>query len=358
MKQNAEPLVKPIIRALGISQNVRRGRREFVKGMTAVAGAASLFDYDLSLAATEPPPETTTIRFVHDPAICLAPQYLAEELLRLEGFSRIEYVRATGGDLDPNILLLDGRADLSLDAATALVPALDAGRPIVLLAGIHGGCYELFGNERVRTIRDLKGKRASITALGNGEHVYIASMMLYVGMDPRKDVVWVVGNTQEETMRQFVDGKADAFLAFPPQPQELRAKKIGHVLVDTSQDKPWSQYFCCMLAGRREFVNKHPVATKRALRAILKATDICAREPERAARYMVQKSYEPNYDIALEVVKEVSYSAWRTFDPDDTLRFHALRLHQVGMIKSTPQKLIAQGTDWRFLNELKRELKA
>jgi NitT/TauT family transport system substrate-binding protein len=45
-------------------------------------------------------------------------------------------------------------------------------------------------------------------------------------------------------------------------------------------------------------------------------------------------------------------------NPEDTLRFHALRQHEVGMIKTAPQKLIAQGTDWRFLNELKKELKA
>jgi hypothetical protein len=38
-------------------------------------------------------------------------------------------------------------------------------------------------------------------------------------------------------------------------------------------------------------------------------------------------------------------------------RFYALRLREAGMIKSTPQRLIAQGTDWRFLNELKKELK-
>jgi NitT/TauT family transport system substrate-binding protein len=59
-----------------------------------------------------------------------------------------------------------------------------------------------------------------------------------------------------------------------------------------------------------------------------------------------------------ESVHEVSYNAWHNFNPEDTLRFYALRLHEVGMIKSTPQQLIAQGTDWRFLNKLKRELKA
>jgi hypothetical protein len=46
------------------------------------------------------------------------------------------------------------------------------------------------------------------------------------------------------------------------------------------------------------------------------------------------------------------------FDPEDSMRFYALRLREVGMIKSTPNEILAQGTDWRFVNELKRELKA
>jgi NitT/TauT family transport system substrate-binding protein len=49
---------------------------------------------------------------------------------------------------------------------------------------------------------------------------------------------------------------------------------------------------------------------------------------------------------------------WREYDPADTLRFYALRLHEAGMIQSSPNALIAEGTDWRFVNELKRELKA
>ena len=100
------------------------------------------------------------------------------------------------------------------------------------------------------------------------------------------------------------------------------------------------------------------MATKRFVPAILKSADICAQEPERAARFLVAKGYEPRYDVALEVLKDVSYRMWREAHPEDTLRFHALRLHEVGMIKSTPNGLITRGTDWRFLNEIKRELKA
>ena len=353
---NDEPAVDHVT-DLEVPHNGIWDRREFVKGMAALAGSAGLLGYDMGPAAAESPPEVTKIRLVQNPAICFAPQYLAEELLRLEGFSHVEYVTQASDDA-PHMVMTAGRADITMDGAPVLVPALDAGRPVVVLAGVHGGCYELFGNERVRAVRDLKGKSVAIRAPGTHDHIYMAIMLAYVGIDPRADVKWVSAGTFNGPMELFVDGKVDAFMGFPPQPQVVRAKKIGHVIVNTAQDRPWSQHFCCMVAGHRDFVRKNPVATKRAIRAILKAADICARESERAARHMVKKGYEANYDIALEVVKDVSYNAWRIFDPEDALRFHALRLHEVGMIKNNPKKLIAQGTDWRFLNELKKELKA
>src|SRR4026207_2557895 len=83
-------------------------------------------------------------------------------------------------------------------------------------------------------------------------------------------------------------------MAFVPPPQELRAKHIGHVLLDTTHDQPWAQYFCCSVHANREFVTKHPIAAKRALRAILKSADLCAQDPKRAADYMVAKGYESN----------------------------------------------------------------
>jgi len=331
-------------------------RRHFLQ-QTSALSAASLLGIS-SESRAEPPPETTRIRLVHAPAICLAPQYLAEELLRLEGFSQVEYVPHADDESDTHMVVAAGRADMTMEGATSMVPALDRGQPVVVLAGIHGGCYELFGNERVRAIRDLKGNSVSVWGIGSADHVYIASMLAYVGTDPRKDVKWVESRTFDGPMQLFIDGKVDAFLGFPPLPQKVRAQKVGHVIVNTAQDRPWSQHFCCMLVGHQEFVRNNPVATKRAIRAILKAADVCVREPEWAARYMVKKGYETDYAIALEVVKEVSYNAWRTFNPEDTLRFHALRLHEVGMIKSTPQKIITQGTDWRFLKELKKEMKS
>ena len=181
-------------------------------------------------------------------------------------------------------------------------------------------------------------------------------MLAHVGLDPRKDIQWVV-HPVEEAIRLLQAGRVDAFMGFPPEPQELRARKIGHVVVNSTTDRPWSQYFCCVLLANREFVRKHPVATKRALRAFLKATDVCAREPERVARTLVEKRWTDREDYARQTIRELPYARWREYNPENTIRFYALRLHEAGMVKAGPQKLIAQGTDWRFLNELKRELK-
>src|SRR5262249_1361716 len=101
----------------------------------------------------------------------------------------------------------------------------------------------------------------------------------------------------------------------------------------------------------------YPVATKRVLRAILIATDLCATDPARVARAIVDGGFTERYDYALAALREVQYDRWRDYDPDDTLRYYPLRLPEPALIKSLPNKIIADGTDWGFLNELKRELK-
>jgi NitT/TauT family transport system substrate-binding protein len=329
-------------------------RREFLGGLT-LAGTVWLLGLYAKPVAAESPPETTQIRLVKIPGLCIAPQYVAEELLRGEGFTEVHYVEtATGASAVKAVA--SGEAHITLTFAGPLIIRLEAGDPIVILAGIHVGCFELFGTDRVRTIRDLKGKTVAVEALQSSQHVFLSSMAAYVGLDPRKDISWVM-HPSAESIRLLAAGKIDAFLGFPPDPQELRAKQIGHVVVNSAVDRPWSQYFCCMVSANRAFVQKQPVAAKRALRALLKASDVCALEPERAARAVVDKGYAKSYDDALQTMQDVPYGKWRDYDPEDTLRFYALRLYEVGMIKTSPQKLIAQGTDWRFLNELKRELK-
>ena len=329
-------------------------RRELLRGVGAAAAAAALAGRART-ADAEAPPETTRIVLLQTASMCQAPQYVAEDLLRGEGFTDVQYIKKDGQRAIADALA-SGEASINMHFSGPLILRLDTGAPITILAGVHPGCYELFATERVRTLSDLKGKTVGIRGLEGPEHVFLSSMLAYVGLDPRKDVTWVTHST-EQSIALLAEGKIDAFMGFPPDPQEIRARKIGHVVVDSNLDRPWSQYFCCVVAANREFAQKYPVATKRALRAILKGTDVCASEPDRASRYLVDSGRTPRYDLMRQVLKEIRYDRWRTYNPEDTVRFFALRLREAGMIRSTPQKIIAQGTDWRFLNELKKELK-
>ena len=330
-------------------------RRHFLAGAAGAVGAGVLGLLP-PRAEAEPPPEITALRIGHSPSLCAAPQFVAEDLLRGEGFSSITYIKSADAGLAQWRDLASGKIHFSTAFSGPLLVRLDAQDPIVLLAGIHVGCFELFGTDRIRAVRDLKGKTVAIWALQSVGHVFVSAMAAHVGLDPRKDIAWAI-HSPEEGKRLLAEGKVDAYMAFPPDPQDLRAKGIGHVVVNSAMDKPWSQYFCCTVVGNREFVRKQPVATKRVLRAFLKARDLCASEPERMARRLVERGYVKRYDYALQTLRAVPWTRSRDYDPEDTVRFYALRLHEAGMIKSSPQKIIAQGTDWRFLNELKKELK-
>jgi NitT/TauT family transport system substrate-binding protein len=323
-------------------------RRLFLTTLS-LAGAAAMLA--ARRGSAEPDLETTTVRFGRLPVICFAPVYVCEALLRAEGFTDIRYV-----DTGPTTLHQDlgrGRYDFHAAVTPAHVVAIDAGIPISLVAGVHAGCYELFGSQGIRGIGDLKGKSVGTVT---GEDL-MSVMAAYVGLDSKKDFT-LTTDPAAKPLELFAQGKLDAYLGIPPEPQELHARRVGHVIVRTAVDRPWSQYFCCLLAGNKEYVGRYPVATKRVIRAILKAADLCASEPQLAARLIVEGGFTERYDYALQTLTENPYGAWQEYDAEDSVRFYALRLHELGMIKSSPQKIIAEGTDWRFFNELKRELKA
>jgi NitT/TauT family transport system substrate-binding protein len=325
-------------------------RRRFLTTLS-LAGAASLLGRPAKLAA-ERPLETTTIWLPNDRSICIAPLLVAEELLRAEGFTDVGYI-----DVRADIPLQElARAGLHFYLITPwdLASRIDLGESVSVLCGVHIGCFELFAREGIRSAADLKGKSVGFKFAGT---TLLALMAAHVGLNPNEDLRWIT-DPALRPMELFAEGKIDAFFGFPPEPQELRTRHAGHVILNTTTDRPWSQYFCCMVAGNPEYVRNHPVATKRVLRAILKAAEFCASEPARAAQRLVDRGFVSRDDYALETLSAIPYGNWRDYDAEDSIRFYALRMREAGMIKSSPQKIIVEGTDWRFLDELKRELKA
>ncbi|MGH6628278.1 MAG: ABC transporter substrate-binding protein, partial [Burkholderiales bacterium] len=162
-------------------------RRGFLT-QAAALGAATLIRPSRA-AASEAPPEVRKIRLARTASICLSPQYVAEELLHAEGFTEVEYpeVPYTGGDE-----LIAGHSDLTMDYVTSLIWKLDAGRDIVALSGVHTGCYAIIANKRVNAIHELKGRKVAVSALGSADHVFLSSMLAYVGVHPKKQIDWVL----------------------------------------------------------------------------------------------------------------------------------------------------------------------
>lgn len=330
-------------------------RRGFLSGITA-AGAASLICAP-RVEAAEGTLETTTVRLPKVSSICIAPQYVADELLRAEGFANINYVSYASTAINVPEAIARREIDFGMNFAPLLVTALDRGLPVTALGPVHVGCFEVCGNEGINSILDLKGKSVGVEAVGSPTHLFLSVILSNIDIDPGKDVNWVTSGPVKP-MQLFMDGKIDAFLGLPPEPQELRARHIGRVLLDSTIDSPYSQYICCILIGSRDYVRNYPVATKRVVRAMLKANELCAAEPARVARQLVDGGFTDRYDYALQTLSELPYDKWHEYEPEDTIRFYALRLRDAGLIKTSPQRIISEGTDWRFLNELKRELKA
>jgi NitT/TauT family transport system substrate-binding protein len=328
---------------------ILQSRRRFLAGLSA-AGSVGLVPLAGSTAAEaaagEPALETTRVRLMVNPKVsdCFTPIYASEELLRIEGFTDIEYVLSGGPEF----------ADFDWMFAPQSVRLIAKGAPLTVLSGLHAGCLELIATDSVKSVKDLKGRRVGIDEVNSASHVLIMIMAANIGLDPAKDIEWV---PSQGLLDLLARGEIDAFLGIPPDPQMARDRGIGHVILNTALERPWSQYFCCVLFGDSSYVTSYPGATKRALRAFLKAADLCVSDPEIAARRSADRGFASSYDYALQTLSDARYDVWRDFDPADTVRFYSLRLLEAGMIDATPDEIIAKGTDWRFLDELKRELK-
>src|SRR5713226_6234199 len=181
-----------------------QSRRGFLATLSA-AGAAGLLGTDSSFAQ-EGPPETSTVRLARQPSICIAPQYVANELLRAEGFTDVQFVEGTIGKIATQ--LARGEVDFTSAFSPTFLMAIDAGEPIMIVAGEHIGCFELFARDGIRSIPDLKGKNVGVQSLGSPQHLFITTMAAHVGLDPGKDIRWVTG-TSPRPIELFAAGKID-----------------------------------------------------------------------------------------------------------------------------------------------------
>jgi len=179
-----------------------------------------------------------------------------------------------------------GKYDFCANVTPAHIAAIAAGASMAILAGIHAGCYELFGHDGIRGIADLKGKRVGTGAAAD----LIEIMAAYVGLDPKKDVTIVLDPSGKASMSSRWASWTHIWACRPS-----RSCYTPAVFASRSSEPPSTRPGRSISAApwpaTGSFVAKYPVATKRVVRAMLKAADFCASEPERAARRLVDGGF-------------------------------------------------------------------
>src|SRR5260370_33109297 len=95
------------------------------------------------------------------------------------------------------------------------------GWAVMVLGGVHVGCYELFAKDEIRSVSDLKGRTVGIQIAGTNPHAFLIAMAAHVGLDPRQDIRWAISNAPSvKPLELFAKGRMDAFLGPRPEPHQ------------------------------------------------------------------------------------------------------------------------------------------
>jgi NitT/TauT family transport system substrate-binding protein len=335
------------------------GRRALLRSAAVAVAAACAPSASKASPTPEPPlgpPETTTIR-IGGRTACDPWTWLADDFLKEEGFTDVTVVNTAQS-------VLKGESDVGVAYGNYLAAHVDAGSPFVALGGTHVGCMELWAKPGINAIRDLKGKTLVVgkkDPLVNIFYGIWVSMLTSVGVDPAEVKFIDLNDPNANEIEYFLNGTSDATLTAATQGATLRAnpKNPGKMIFDTTVDRPWSQYYCCLLSTNRSWLNANPNAARRATRAVMRAIDYGAKDRQHAVQIAVDKKVPAaqNAAVLYESIKDLPYQ-WRDYDPEETLRFFALRLADGKLIKKTPQQIIADGADFAYFRRLQKELKA
>jgi NitT/TauT family transport system substrate-binding protein len=329
-----------------IGSGLALGGGVIAAGFAAACAPGPSAESNVTLGA----PETTTVRIVPvpcDPALWSAGDYLKEE-----GFTDVRLLPFSVA------AVARGEGDIGVGYSQWVVTNVDAGKPVVALAGLHTGCAEVWTRPGIASIRDLRGKTIAVGAtdvVGDTWYGFWAAMFANVGIDARREVNFV---TSTDTLDHFIRGESDAMLALAGQVPALRAspKNPGKLLISMQDDKPWSQYYCCQLVANRDWAQRNPIAAKRVTRALLRANDRVAKDLVAAVRTGVEQGMYTGatYETILAVLRNSTYE-WRELDAEASLRFFAVQLADQKLVKGGPQQLVAQSSGFSYLQALRRQ---
>jgi NitT/TauT family transport system substrate-binding protein len=233
-----------------------------------------------------------TLKVAYIGLTCEPPIFVAHEkgFFKEEGLD-VELVRTDWKGLRDGLGLGTFHANHTL--LMYILKPIESGLDVYVTGGVHTGCLRIQASPKtsIKTVAELKGKRIGIpTTLGSPPHLYASRMLAVNGLNPRKDVDWIVfpPETSELALEQE---QVDAVASAEPIGTILRIKGKVRTIADQAVDAPYKDEYCCAVVVNGAFAREHPAAAAKVTRAMLKAAKWVAANPTAAARLAVEKKY-------------------------------------------------------------------
>lgn len=216
-----------------------------------------------------------------------------------------------------------------------------------VVAGEHSGCHQLIvpGRSPIRSVADLRGRRVRIE-MGQVPLLWTAALgQAGAGFG---EVRWVplpivIGSIElERYLREaFARGELDGANASDPVGEGLKDAGVARHLVSNTWTPPMNGWYCCMLAIRREIVDRNPDVARRIVRVLRSSAAFVEREPRRAAELAVKNGMRTSASIETTArrLKEYRWLASDDIGTDLERHFETLQRYKPSSVKLTARQL-------------------
>ncbi len=222
---------------------------------------------------------------------CEAAMFVAQEkgFYDEEGID-VEFVKTDWDGLRDGLGL--GRFDANYTLIMYVLKPIEQGLDVRITGGIHTGCLRVHAGESsgIETVADLRGKRIGIPTMGSPPFLFASRALAGAGMDPRKDVEWVVVAPDVSGLA-LKNGTIDAIADSEPIGSILTAQNKVRVVADQAADAPYKDEYCCAVVVNGGFAKRDPTTAAKVTRALMKGARWVAENPTAAANLSVEKKY-------------------------------------------------------------------
>jgi NitT/TauT family transport system substrate-binding protein len=185
-----------------------------------------------------------------------------------------------------------GRFDANYTLIMYLLKPIEQGLDVKITGGVHTGCLRVQAGAKtdIKGVEGLRGKKIGIPTMGSPPFLFASRVLAANGMDPRKDVTWIV--VAPDVMALALDnGQVDAIATSEPIGSILTAQGKVRTIADQAMDAPYRDEYCCATVVSGKLAARNPVSAAKVTRALLKGARWVEENPTAAANLSVEKKY-------------------------------------------------------------------